>query len=207
MTHVTCRLAAKNRDQLWNRTLCNRVWVTFTFLISLQPINTKYSGDARHLWACRVTGSTCSGQFGSIESSLCCEVCTRLRNATHVTKITTWKIIRNNACGLGISRVRELVTVVSTQVVYRLSRLLAYSGRECECVGAIISEWRANVFSCVVKMSYLCTCLLLIALCSCVSSGMFVIILIKLKYMRNQWQQSNISPIHLRLRAWYCAFL
>jgi len=28
MTHITCRLTAKNRDQLWNPTLCNRVWDT-----------------------------------------------------------------------------------------------------------------------------------------------------------------------------------
>jgi len=32
MTHVTCRLAAKNRDQLLNHTLGNRMWATFTFL-------------------------------------------------------------------------------------------------------------------------------------------------------------------------------
>jgi len=31
MTHVTSRLIAKNRDQLWNPTLGNRVWATFTF--------------------------------------------------------------------------------------------------------------------------------------------------------------------------------
>jgi len=31
MTHVTYRLTAKNRDQLRNHTLCNRVWATFTF--------------------------------------------------------------------------------------------------------------------------------------------------------------------------------
>jgi len=31
MTHVTCRLTAKNRDQLRNSTLGNRVWATFTF--------------------------------------------------------------------------------------------------------------------------------------------------------------------------------
>ena len=31
MTHVTCRLAAKNRDQLRNATLGNRVWAAFTF--------------------------------------------------------------------------------------------------------------------------------------------------------------------------------
>jgi len=32
MTHVTCRLTAKNWDQLRNTTLGNRVWATFTFL-------------------------------------------------------------------------------------------------------------------------------------------------------------------------------
>ena len=32
MTHVTCRLTAKNQDQLWNTTLGNRVWATITFL-------------------------------------------------------------------------------------------------------------------------------------------------------------------------------
>jgi len=35
MTHVTCRLTAKNRDQPRNPTLSNRVWVTFTFLLFL----------------------------------------------------------------------------------------------------------------------------------------------------------------------------
>ena len=34
MTHVTCRLTAKNRDQLGNRTLGNRVWATFTFFLA-----------------------------------------------------------------------------------------------------------------------------------------------------------------------------
>ena len=33
MTHVTCRLTAKNRDQLRNPALGNRVWATFTFLM------------------------------------------------------------------------------------------------------------------------------------------------------------------------------
>ena len=32
MTHVTCRLTAKNGDQLRNPTLSNRVWATFTFI-------------------------------------------------------------------------------------------------------------------------------------------------------------------------------
>ena len=33
MTHVTCRLTAKNRDQLRDPALGNRIWATFTFLI------------------------------------------------------------------------------------------------------------------------------------------------------------------------------
>ena len=32
MTHVTCRLTAKNPDQLRNPTLGNGVWTTLTFL-------------------------------------------------------------------------------------------------------------------------------------------------------------------------------
>ena len=36
MTHVTCRLTAKNRDQLRNPTLGNRVWATFTFIATRQ---------------------------------------------------------------------------------------------------------------------------------------------------------------------------
>ena len=34
MTHVTCRLTAKNRDRLRNPTLGSRSWATFTFLLS-----------------------------------------------------------------------------------------------------------------------------------------------------------------------------
>ena len=33
MTHVTCRLTAKNREELQNRTLGNRVYATFTFYL------------------------------------------------------------------------------------------------------------------------------------------------------------------------------
>jgi len=36
MTHVTCRLTAKNRDQLRNPSLGNRVWATFlSFIITV----------------------------------------------------------------------------------------------------------------------------------------------------------------------------
>jgi len=37
MTHITCRLTAKNQDQLRNPTLGNRVWATF-FTIALLTV-------------------------------------------------------------------------------------------------------------------------------------------------------------------------
>ena len=40
MTHVTYRLTAKNRDQLQNPTLGNRVWATFTFFIPREMCET-----------------------------------------------------------------------------------------------------------------------------------------------------------------------
>ena len=38
MTHVACRLTAKNRDQLRNPTLGNRVWATFTFIAKVMQL-------------------------------------------------------------------------------------------------------------------------------------------------------------------------
>ena len=40
MAHVICRLTAKNRVQFWNRTLSNRVWVTF--FSSSSSISSRY---------------------------------------------------------------------------------------------------------------------------------------------------------------------
>ena len=40
MIHVTCRLTAKNRDQLRNPTLGNRVRATFTFVIDIDTAGT-----------------------------------------------------------------------------------------------------------------------------------------------------------------------
>ena len=46
MTHVTCRLTAKNRDQLRNPTLGNRVWATFTFFSHTQACSRLLHGGA-----------------------------------------------------------------------------------------------------------------------------------------------------------------
>jgi len=48
MTHVTCRLTAKNRDQLRNPTLGNQVWATFfkfTATVSIQSQHPNVATD------------------------------------------------------------------------------------------------------------------------------------------------------------------
>ena len=62
MIHVTCRLTAKNRDQLRNPTLGNQVWATFTFNL---PITTNDHYIIQNLLPttslqCNITNSTAS---------------------------------------------------------------------------------------------------------------------------------------------------
>ena len=46
MAHITSRLTAKNRDQLQNPTLGNRVWVTFTFFtVSNRSVQLPKTGE------------------------------------------------------------------------------------------------------------------------------------------------------------------
>jgi len=45
---VTCRLTAKDRDQLWDPKLGSRVWAAFTFLLVI------YSDDMSRWNRCRV---------------------------------------------------------------------------------------------------------------------------------------------------------
>ena len=62
MTHVTCRLTAKNRHQLRNPTLGNRVWATFTFLVA------KVGGNQIHSVPTifRVGGDASHGSYGAV---------------------------------------------------------------------------------------------------------------------------------------------
>ena len=46
MTHVICKLTAKNRDQLRNPTLGNRVWAAFAFSVCYSW----WAEDYRRLW-------------------------------------------------------------------------------------------------------------------------------------------------------------
>ena len=48
MTNVICRLTAKNRDQLPDPTLGNRVWATFTFLLENGTLSRRPSGSGTY---------------------------------------------------------------------------------------------------------------------------------------------------------------
>jgi len=50
MTHVTCRLTAKNRDQLRNPALGNRVWATFIFLYKPAWTVERKAVNVHHWW-------------------------------------------------------------------------------------------------------------------------------------------------------------
>ena len=49
MTHITCRLTAKNRDQLRDPTFCNTVWANFfkTFLVVVVVYKTPVRSEDR----------------------------------------------------------------------------------------------------------------------------------------------------------------
>jgi len=47
MTHVTCMLTAKNRDQLRNSMLGNRVWATFGATENARPENAGLENDGQ----------------------------------------------------------------------------------------------------------------------------------------------------------------
>ena len=52
MTHITCRLTAKNRDQLRNITLGNRVWLPF---LVCNQIEEKSAVAVENEWSPTVT--------------------------------------------------------------------------------------------------------------------------------------------------------
>ena len=62
MTHVTCRLTAKNRDQLRNPTLGNRVRATFLNYRAAEGEVMKWRGVYARVWLSQTASSTASGR-------------------------------------------------------------------------------------------------------------------------------------------------
>ena len=89
VSHVTCRLTAKNRDQLRNPTLDNRVWATFTVFL-LQQLVIPWRPDAalcRSIHAaslgCRVSSSPALATVQSMLTS--CPRSTSTRGGSRFT--------------------------------------------------------------------------------------------------------------------------
>ena len=89
-SHVTCRLTAKNRDQLRNPTLGNRVWATSTFFYQFIPFGLEVNNfsrvvtqqcerDCTDRWSsCRASAWTTFRQTGSGFSSSFGATCRRM---------------------------------------------------------------------------------------------------------------------------------
>jgi len=54
-SRVVSMLTAKNQDRLQNPTLCNRVWVTFTFFLSVHEFTCKFMFVPFLFWRIRAT--------------------------------------------------------------------------------------------------------------------------------------------------------
>jgi len=72
MTHVTCRLTAKNRDQFQNPTLGNRVWATFTFYNCYYDARTHAQTDEQPENIMTPVTTTGQAQAQSVHSISCC---------------------------------------------------------------------------------------------------------------------------------------
>jgi len=77
VTHVTCRLTAKNRDQLRNLTLVNRVWATFTFLPFTYYLTATLCCEMEWLYFFRAGFPRCSGKAAVKCLLVCATVCCR----------------------------------------------------------------------------------------------------------------------------------
>ena len=80
MIHVTCRLTAKNRDQLQNPMLGNRVWATFTFFTGtscrqletrLETVGTQTSEKVREPAHMSVSSGGCRARGVDYRPSCC----------------------------------------------------------------------------------------------------------------------------------------
>ena len=71
MTHVTCRLTAKNRDQLRNPTLGNRVWATF--LKRFTHVTDVVRSDVRLHWL-RLAATPRRGRTNRLQDAIQYEV-------------------------------------------------------------------------------------------------------------------------------------
>jgi len=104
MIHVTCRLTAKNRDQLRNPTLGNRVWTTFTFTSERSSWNTS--------WRC---SASCSSWLRGRSHVRCALLCDAARESNSVYVNGGVHITYSALCVAVLIRVQEVFTGAAQQ--------------------------------------------------------------------------------------------
>jgi len=122
MTHVTCRLTAKNRDQLRNPTLGNRVWATFTFTYSTyiqggrKNLRVDNFATVRGRKACdmsKVSKFCLQKKYEtkmSVKLNICCVVC------INIQRIWNYAAFDNDAWILPHFSLKETVLVTIKQL-------------------------------------------------------------------------------------------
>ena len=81
MTHITCRLTAKNRDQLRNPTLSDRVWATFTFYLFCIV---QVAGGHDAIAGLDIPGRPCRGGILPVAAAVSAGLLSRLTVLVHV---------------------------------------------------------------------------------------------------------------------------
>ena len=84
MTRITCRLTAKNPDQLRNPTLGNRVWATFTFTFLSMVVARSSSGSVAI--RCVLSVLSMTSYLGHVEACRYC--CSEWRHCVVVGRLT-----------------------------------------------------------------------------------------------------------------------
>ena len=117
MTHGTCRLTAKNRDQLRNRTLGNRVWATFTFQ-SLNCVARSHSFTRREMPASPATSNPHNFRASSLCLSGRCAQCLVTAHRQHAVQNT-----QSRAAAAAVSGDNEITSACQLATVHgNLSR-------------------------------------------------------------------------------------
>jgi len=135
MTRVTCRLTAKNRDQLWNRTVGNRVWANF--------FNLRIGAEFRRL---RIFDSH-TLTVAQLRTKLRCHQC-----ICHSTKSTSFRRQQNQPRQAALMRLSYLPLPLSSLICYTV-----YTYGESDIISMpvgfrrhVVGKTLRNDFHCVI---------------------------------------------------------
>ena len=128
MTHVTCRLTAKNRDRLRNPTLGNQVWANFTFLADYCC-----SYDGAQFTFC-VVAVVDEMKSSGIDCHHCQTACSQSSDAAAAAAVYTWLYSFSRLTTSSVAPATGCGVCVGA--VVNDSRLAAMATDRCQARGA-----------------------------------------------------------------------